>query len=54
MTSSSSSLVKSPDAPDIYLDLDFRAEINRRQQIRNGGPLTGNDARGNPAVRPRF
>jgi hypothetical protein len=49
-----SSLVKSPEDLDIYLDLDFRAEINRRQLIRNGRPLTGNDARGNPAVRPRF
>jgi hypothetical protein len=48
------SLTKSSEDPDIYLDLDFRAEINRRQLIRNGRPLTGNDARGNPSVRPRF
>jgi hypothetical protein len=48
------SLTKSSEDPDIYLDLDFRAEINRRQLIRRGRPLTGNDARGNPSVRPRF
>lgn len=47
-------LVQSPKDPDIYLDLDFRAEIERRNQIRSGKPLKGNTARENPAAAQPF
>jgi hypothetical protein len=33
--------VCSPAMPDIYLDLDFRAELERRSQIRRGKPIGG-------------
>lgn len=45
-------LTQSPRDPDIYLDLDFRAEIERRNQLQAGKPLGGSTTRQNP-VAPR-
>jgi hypothetical protein len=33
--------VCSPGSPDLYLDLNFRAEMERRNQLRFGKPITG-------------
>src|SRR6185437_8783889 len=33
--------VCSPAMPDIYLDLEFRSELERRSQIRRGKPIDG-------------
>ncbi len=33
-------LTRSPTRPDLYLDEDFRREIDRRNRIMTGGPLT--------------
>ena len=40
----------SPIMPDIYLDLDFRAELDRRSVIRRGKPLSGFEAEQNTMV----
>jgi hypothetical protein len=42
--------VCSPASPDIYLDLDFRAELERRKQIRSNKPFTGFTAHENTAT----
>lgn len=46
----SSSLLRSPMLPDIYLDPEYRQEISRRSQIMLGHPLTGHAVGNNPAV----
>jgi hypothetical protein len=47
--------VFSPRSQDIYLDQDFRAEIERRVQVMTGKPMTGSLVGGNPASpRPFF
>jgi hypothetical protein len=43
------SLTQSPNVPDLYLDLDFRAEIDRRNRLRTG---TGGNAIPDPAGNP--
>jgi hypothetical protein len=43
-------LLLGPKAPDIYLDLDFRAEMNRRMVLRTGEELSGSATAGNPAI----
>ena len=44
-------LMWSPWTPDIYLDADFRAELDRRHQIRGYKPMgTDWNARENPAM----
>jgi hypothetical protein len=44
----------SPGVPDIYLDLDFRAELERRNQLRFGKPITGFTAQENPVTPQHF
>jgi len=46
--------VCSPAMPDIYLDLDFRAELERRKQIRSNKPILGFTARENSSTPQRF
>jgi hypothetical protein len=46
--------VCSPADPDIYLDLDFRAELDRRNEIRSGKPITGFTAAENTATPKPF
>jgi hypothetical protein len=46
--------VCSPAMPDIYLDLDFRAELERRKAIRSGKPIAGFTAHENTGVPQRF
>ena len=46
--------VCSPASPDIYLDLDFRSELERRKQIRSNKPITGFTARENTAATQHF
>ncbi len=47
--------VFSPQNPDIYLGLDYRAELERRGQIRGGKKVKGSDAADNTVVaRPFF
>jgi hypothetical protein len=43
------SLMSSPSVPDLYLDLDFRAEVDRRLRLRTG---TGVKAIPDPAYNP--
>ena len=48
-----SSLNASPNMPDLYLDLDFRAEMDRRNQMITGTPLERYTAKDNAvAARP--
>jgi hypothetical protein len=47
------SLTESPIAPDLYLDMDFRQEIDRRSFIMNGRHLTWPGVRNNP-VSPSY
>ena len=47
-------LVTSPRDPDIYLDLDFRAEIERRNMLQFGKPLGGSTTRQNPVTPKQF
>jgi hypothetical protein len=44
--------VCSPGTPDIYLDLDFRSELERRNQLRFGEAITGHTAHENIARQP--
>lgn len=44
------SLLKGPSAPDIYLDTEYRAEMDRRMVLRTGEHLTGSGPASNPAV----
>jgi hypothetical protein len=45
------SLMQSPEVPDLYLDLDFRAEMDRRLRLRLGNGLKAiPDPGGNPAL----
>jgi hypothetical protein len=44
----------SPAIPDIYLDLDFRAELERRKAIRSAKPIVGFTAHENTAVPQPF
>jgi hypothetical protein len=46
--------VFSSENPDIYLDLAYRAELERRQQIRGGKKIKGFHAAENPAVAKPF
>jgi hypothetical protein len=46
-------LTQSPIAPDLYLDADFRKEIDRRAFMRNGQHLTWPAVRNNP-VSPSY
>jgi hypothetical protein len=46
--------VCSPASPDIYLDLDFRSELDRRRRIRSNKPVTGFTARENTATPKPF
>jgi hypothetical protein len=50
------SLTESPDVPDLYLDSEFRAEMDRRLRLRLGNGLKAiPDPWGNPAVnQPMF
>jgi hypothetical protein len=50
---SAASLTQSPLSPDLYLDEDFRKEIDRRAFMMNGQHLTWPPVRNNP-VSPRF
>ena len=50
---SAASLTQSPLSPDLYLDEDFRKEIDRRAFMMNGQHLTWPTVRNNP-VSPRF
>jgi hypothetical protein len=43
-------LKRGPGMPDMYLDLDFRAEMERRSQIIMGRPISGFTADKSPAV----
>lgn len=46
-----SSFTESPDVPDLYLDLEFRAEMDRRLRLRIGNGLKEiPDPWGNPSV----
>lgn len=47
------SLTWSPFAPDLYLDADFREEMNRRSLIRTGKPFSGPSVEDNP-MSPRY
>jgi hypothetical protein len=47
-------LFQSPKDPDIYLDLDFRTEMERRNQIRSGKPLGGSTSKQNPSTPQQF
>jgi hypothetical protein len=47
------SLTESPIAPDLYLDADFRKEIDRRAFMKNGQHLTWPAVRNNP-VSPSY
>jgi hypothetical protein len=48
-------LLKGPNDPDIYLDSEYRAEMDRRMVLRTGQHLTGSGPSGNPSVpRPFF
>jgi hypothetical protein len=42
--------VTSPNMPDLYLDSDFRAELERRSRLILGEPINGYTAERNPAV----
>jgi hypothetical protein len=42
--------VTSPNMPDLYLDTDFRAELERRSRLILGTPIKGYTAERNPAV----
>jgi hypothetical protein len=45
------SLMQGPSVPDLYLDLDFRAEMDRRLRLRLGSGLKAiPDPGGNPAI----
>lgn len=44
------SLITSGKYPDLYLDLDFRAELERRSKIRSGQPVDGYTPLTNSAV----
>lgn len=46
--------VCSPASPDIYLDLDFRAELERRKQLRSNKPIAGFTAHENTATPQPF
>jgi hypothetical protein len=46
--------VCSPAMPDIYLDLDFRSELERRHEIRSGKPIAGFMAQENTATPKPF
>jgi hypothetical protein len=46
--------VCSPAMPDIYLDLDFRSELERRHEIRSGKPIAGFIAQENTATPKPF
>jgi hypothetical protein len=46
--------VCSPAKPDIYLDLDFRSELERRKQVRLNKPITGFTASENTATPKPF
>ena len=48
------SLLKAPRDPDIYLDADYRAEMDRRMVLRTGQHLTGSSPAGNPSVPKPF
>jgi hypothetical protein len=43
-----------PKAPDIYLDAELRAEMERRMVLRTGGGLSGSSPAGNPSVARPF
>ena len=43
-------MVWSPNSPDIYLDLDFRAELERRHELKYGMPISGWGGQQNPSV----
>jgi hypothetical protein len=43
-------LLTSPNAPDSYLDLDYRAELDRRMRLRMGNGLKAPDPINNPAT----
>ncbi len=45
-----SGFTNSPSNPDLYLDLDFRAEMDRRYRLRTGEPLAGDTQDTNPAI----
>ncbi len=47
-----SSLLFGPRDPDIYMDMEYRAEMDRRMLLRTGEHLTG--AGGNPSVPKPF
>lgn len=44
------SLLVSPDVPDSYFDLDYRAELDRRMKLRTGDGLKPPDPVHNPAT----
>ena len=44
------SLLTSPGLPDLYLDLEFRAEIDRRVRLRFGSGLPAPDPASNPVT----
>jgi hypothetical protein len=44
------SLLTSPNLPDSYLDLDYRAELDRRMRLRLGNGLKPPDPINNPAT----
>lgn len=48
-----STLTESPLSPDLYLDEDFRKELNRRSILKGAGPLTWPSVEDNPAS-PKF
>ena len=45
-----SALQRSPNVPDSYLDLDYRAELDRRMRLRLGDGLKAPDPVNNPAM----
>jgi len=48
------SLLKGPGDPDIYLDAEYRAEMDRRMVLRTGEHLKGSGPAGNPSVPKPF
>jgi len=46
-------LTRTPMEPSIYLDLDYRREIERRKKIADGESLTDSTAKDNP-VSPNY
>jgi hypothetical protein len=47
-------LLKGPADPDIYLDAEYRAEMDRRMVLRTGQHLNGSGPSGNPSVPMTF